>query len=212
MARLLLHCLICPQRALDMRVDQGKELLSIGRGAIASALNVAYQSGADERVPWLQELGACFVTLMQQGLLRGCIGSLHAQQSLLMDVKCNAISAALHDPRFAPLRTAEFDDIEIEISVLSPVRAMEVRDETDALAQLRPGIDGIVFEYGYQRSTFLPQVWQELSQPRLFLALLKRKAGLPADFWAEGIKLSRYTVTKWRETDVIEESPNGSTN
>lgn len=89
---------------------------------------------------------------------------------------------------------------------------MEVRDETDALAQLRPGIDGIVFEYGYQRSTFLPQVWQELSQPRLFLALLKRKAGLPADFWAEGIKLSRYTVTKWRETDVIEESPNGSTN
>lgn len=86
-----------------MRVDQGKELLSIGRGAIASALNVAYQSGADERVPWLQELGACFVTLMQQGLLRGCIGSLHAQQSLLMDVKCNAISAALHDPRFAPL-------------------------------------------------------------------------------------------------------------
>ena len=76
---------------------------------------------------------------------------------------------------------------------------MEIRDEADALAQMRPGVDGIVFEYGNYRSTFLPQVWEDLTQPRQFLAMLRRKAGLPDDFWEEGVKLSRYTVTKWSE-------------
>ncbi|WP_090575986.1 AmmeMemoRadiSam system protein A [Nitrosomonas sp. Nm58] len=192
-----------------MQPNRGKELLSIGRNAIARTLNVVYRSDIDEHAPWLQELGACFVTLMQDDQLRGCIGSLEAQRSLLMDVKSNAVSAALHDPRFAPLRAAEFDDTDIEISVLSPMLTMVVQDEADALVQLRPGIDGVVFEYGHCRSTFLPQVWQELSQPRQFLTRLKQKAGLPADFWAEGVKLSRYTVTKWREIDDVEEYPNG---
>ncbi len=76
---------------------------------------------------------------------------------------------------------------------------MDVRDEADALAQMRPNVDGIVFEYGSYRSTFLPQVWEDLTQPREFLAMLRRKAGLPDDFWEEGVKLSRYTVTKWSE-------------
>ncbi len=209
MAHLLLHYPIHPQGVLNMQLDQGEELLSIGRTAIARALNVAYRSKSDEHAPWLQELGACFVTLMQDGKLRGCIGSLEAQRSLLMDVKSNAVSAALHDPRFAPLRPAEFDETHIEISLLSPRLAMAAQDEVDALAQLRPGIDGIVFEYGYYHSTFLPQVWQELPLPHQFLAMLKRKAGLPADFWAEGIKLSRYTVTKWCEVVDMEEYPNG---
>jgi AmmeMemoRadiSam system protein A len=126
-----------------------------------------------------------------------------------MDVKRNAVSAALHDPRFALLLTAEFDDTYIEISLLSSRLAMLVQAEADALAQLRPSIDGIVFEYGCYRGTFLPQVWQKLSQPHQFLAMLKRKAGLPADFWAEGTKLSRYTVTKWREVEDMEEYLNG---
>lgn len=146
---------------LTILSDQGRELLSIARAAIARALNVAYRLESDERVPWLQELGACFVTLMQDGKLRGCIGSLEAQRSLLMDVKRNAVSAALHDPRFAPLLTAEFDDTHIEILLLSSRLAMPVQDEADALAHLRLDIDGIVFEYGCYRSTFLPQVWQE---------------------------------------------------
>ncbi|SFI93507.1 uncharacterized protein, PH0010 family/AmmeMemoRadiSam system protein A [Nitrosomonas sp. Nm34] len=205
MVHLFSHRPIHRLGILTMLPDQGRELLSIARAAIARALNVAYRLESDERVPWQQELGACFVTLMQDGKLRGCIGSLEAQRSLLMDVKNNAVSAALHDPRFAPLLTAEFDETHIEILLLSSRLAMVVQDEADALAQLRPGIDGIVFEYGCYRSTFLPQVWQELSQPHQFLAMLKRKAGLPADFWAEGIKLLRYTVTKWREVEDMEE-------
>lgn len=188
-----------------MLPDQGKALLSIGRATIARALHVPYRSNIDETIPWLQEMGACFVTLLQNDKLRGCIGSLEAHRSLLSDVKSNAVSAALHDPRFFPLQSNEFDGTEIEISLLSAAQVMEIGNEADALAQLQPGIDGIVFEWGRSRSTFLPQVWQELPKPEQFLAMLKRKAGLPVDFWSETVKLSRYTVIKWRETDVMEE-------
>ena len=181
--------------------EQGNVLLPIARAAISRVLNVPYM--ADESAPWLAEHGACFVTLTQDGELRGCIGSLQAHRSLLEDVKSNAVSAALGDPRFTPLCMEELDITTVEISLLSTTLAMEVRDEADALAQLRPNVDGIVFEYGRYRSTFLPQVWESLAQPREFLAMLRRKAGLPDDFWAEGVKLSRYSVTKWSEPERL---------
>jgi hypothetical protein len=180
--------------------ERGKILLPIARAAIARALNLLHT--ADETAPWLEEHGACFVTLTQHGELRGCIGTLQAYRSLLSDIKSNAVSAALRDPRFAPLAAEEFDSIRIEVSLLSASEPMTIRHEEDAIAQLRPGIDGVIFEYGLQyRSTFLPQVWEQLPEPHQFMAHLKRKAGLPDDFWAEGVKLSRYTVTKWRESE-----------
>jgi AmmeMemoRadiSam system protein A len=175
----------------------GRVLLPIARAAISRALDVP--RAADETAPWLAEHGACFVTLTQDGELRGCIGTLEAHRPLLADVKSNAVYAALNDPRFMPLSVEELDITTVEISLLSPTTAMDVRDEADALAQMRPNVDGIVFEFGSYRSTFLPQVWEDLAQPRQFLAMLRRKAGLPDDFWAEGVKLSRYTVTKWSE-------------
>jgi AmmeMemoRadiSam system protein A len=152
-----------------------------------------------ETAPWLSECGACFVTLTQHGELRGCIGSLQAHRPLLEDVKSNAVSAALHDPRFMPLSAAELDITNIEVSVLSPPQAMVFRDEADALAQLRPHVDGVIFQCAPYRSTFLPQVWEQLPQPREFMAHLKHKAGLPAVFWSPEVKLSRYTVEKWKE-------------
>ena len=182
-----------------MAIEQGKILLPIARAAISQVLSVPY--AADETAPWLTEHGACFVTLTQSGELRGCIGSLEARRPLLADVKSNAVSAALRDPRFTPLTVEELDITIVEISLLSTALTMDVRDEADALAQLRPGVDGIIFEYGRYRSTFLPQVWEQLPQPHQFMAHLKRKAGLPDDFWAEGVKLSRYTVTKWGEKE-----------
>ena len=177
--------------------ERGEILLPIARAAISRVLNVPHT--ADESAPWLAGHGACFVTLTQHGELRGCIGSLQAHRPLLEDVKSNAVSAALHDPRFTPLSVEELDITTVEISLISAAQAMQVRDEADALAQLRPSIDGIIFEFGRYRSTFLPQVWESLAQPRDFLAMLRRKAGLPDNFWAEGVKLSRYSVTKWKE-------------
>jgi len=184
-----------------MNIEQGKILLPIARAAISQALNVPHT--ADETAPWLAEHGACFVTLTQNGELRGCIGSLQAHRPLLADVKSNAVSAALRDSRFTPLTVEELDITTVEVSLLSATQEMDVRDEADALAQMRPNVDGIIFEYGRYRSTFLPQVWESLAQPRQFLAMLRRKAGLPEDFWAEGVKLSRYSVTKWSESDQL---------
>jgi AmmeMemoRadiSam system protein A len=177
--------------------DKGKILLPIARAAISRALG-QHQS-ADETAPWLSEPGACFVTLTRHGQLRGCIGSLAAHRSLLADIKSNAVSAALHDPRFMPLTEDELDLTDIEVSLLTPALPMEFNNEADALSQLRPNTDGVVLEFAHYRSTFLPQVWEQLPEPRQFMAHLKRKAGLPADFWDAAVRLSRYTVSKYKE-------------
>ena len=177
----------------------GQVLLPIARAAISTALK--QPMAAPEDAPWLQQNGACFVTLTQQGQLRGCIGSLEARRSLLADVKANALAAALQDPRFAPLRLTELARTRVEVSLLSPMQAMQFDGQADALAQLRPGIDGVVFQFGQRRSTFLPQVWEQLPSVTEFMAHLKLKAGLPADFWAQGVLLQRYTVDKWQEGD-----------
>ncbi len=183
-----------------MRSDAGQTLLPIARAAISTALGQPRE--AHEATPWLQEPGATFVTLTQRGQLRGCIGTLQAHRSLLADVKANALAAATRDPRFAPLVATELEHTDIEVSWLSPMLAMRFDGEADALAQLQPGIDGVVFEFGRHRSTFLPQVWEQLPSAAEFIAQLKRKAGLPADFWSAEVRLQRYTVAKWKETDL----------
>lgn len=187
-----------------MQVEHGRILPVIARDAISNAVDVPRAAAViDKTAPWLAEWGASFVTLTQDDELRGCIGTVQAHQSLLADIKHNAVCAALNDPRFPPLAKAELAAVRIEVSLLSKPQPFDFTDEPDALVQLSPGVDGIVFEYGHHRSTFLPQVWEILARPEQFLAELKRKAGLPGDFWAEDVKLSRYTVSKWRETDLI---------
>ncbi len=183
--------------------NKGKILLSIARAAIAETLGLPHtpvEALAQNR-PWLQEKAACFVTLMQNGQLRGCIGTLEAHRSLLEDVIHNANAAAFHDSRFSPLTHDELDTTEIEISLLSDMQPLIFSGEQEALTQLRPGIDGVLLESGQHRGTFLPQVWQQLPDKKDFMAHLKNKAGLPSDFWSDEIKLYRYTVTKWKETD-----------
>lgn len=177
--------------------DQGDILLKLARAAIAEKLG--HQALSIIQPAWLAEPGATFVTLTQNGELRGCIGTLEACRPLGVDVRENAVAAAFHDPRFMPLTPAEFDTIRVEVSLLSPSEPLVVMNEADALACLRPGVDGVIFEYGHHRSTFLPQVWEQLPEPAKFLAHLKLKAGLDADFWADDVRLSRYTVNKWKE-------------
>lgn len=182
-----------------MSHERGQILLPIARAAIANALGRHH--AAREDAEWLLDHGACFITLTRQDELRGCIGSLEARRPLLADVKANAYAAAFRDPRFSPLMVEELDYTRVEVSLLSPMEPVAFASEQDALAQLRPHVDGLVFEYGHYRSTFLPQVWEQLPQPEQFMGYLKRKAGLSTDFWAEGVRLSRYTVSKWKESN-----------
>jgi AmmeMemoRadiSam system protein A len=175
----------------------GPILLTLARNAIAQHLGAPTRT-LDEP-DWLNEPAATFVTLTQHGQLRGCIGSLTAHRPLGQDIVHNALDAAFHDPRFPPLRLTELATLRIEVSRLSPQQALQFTDEADALAQLRPGIDGVVFECDSHRGTFLPQVWEHLPLPIQFLGQLKHKAGLPATFWSPAVRLHRYTVEKWKE-------------
>jgi uncharacterized protein len=181
-----------------MHDNAGAILLPIARAAIARELGRTH--AACEEADWLRAPGACFITLKQGENLRGCIGTLRAHRPLLDDVKANALGAAFRDPRFSPLALHELGLTRLEISLLSELEAISFESEPHATSQLRPGIDGVLFEYGYHQSTFLPQVWNELPDPGEFIAHLKHKAGLPPDFWDKDVKLARYTVSKWEET------------
>ena len=140
----------------------------------------------------LQQNFASFVTLHKDGELRGCIGTLEAYQPLITDIAEHAYSAAFQDPRFPALQDDEYEQIDIEISVLGKPEEMTYKNEEDLLHQIRPDIDGLILEHGYNRGTFLPSVWEQLPEKKDFLNHLKMKAGLPVDWWDNAAKISRY--------------------
>lgn len=149
---------------------------------------------------WLREPAATFVTLeWADGSLQGCIGNLEPHMRLGDAIARNAVAAAFDDPRNRPLDRRSAARLTVDISLLSPLEEMTFRDEAEAMAQLRPGVDGALLEWGRHRGTFLPQVWDSLPRREDFFRELKHKAGLPSDFWAPGVRLWRYTVEKWSD-------------
>lgn len=163
---------------------------SISKGLCGETLAVR---ASDYPEP-LRLLRATFVTLHVDEMLRGCIGTLEARRTLVEDVAGNAYGAAFRDPRFSTLTRPEYERLDIHISVLSLPEPMQFSSEADLLAQLRPRVDGLVIEESFYRGTFLPSVWEQLPDPREFLRQLKRKAGLPADYWSNSLRVQRYTT------------------
>ena len=182
---------------IERNAPDGSLMIALARSAISSRLG--WQFALDASAPFLDQPAATFITLTKNGQLRGCIGSLQAHRSLREDIEANAQAAAFQDPRFEPLKFDELRQVRIEVSLLSHLAPIEFSSEADLLSKLRPGEDGLVLELGRQRGTFLPQVWQTLPTPEAFFGELKRKAGLPRDFWDAGIRVSRYSVAKWSE-------------
>jgi hypothetical protein len=185
-----------PEAAADDDVALGRSLVTTARQTLARALGLQ-ASRADPMAdhPALRHPGATFVTLHgADGQLRGCVGRLEATRSLGDDVRANALAAAFDDSRFAPLRAHEWPGLQVEVSLLDPPEPLHARSEAEAMAALRPGIDGVIFEWQGARVTLLPQVWRQLPHAADFIAALKRKAGLAAGFWSPDIRLSRYRV------------------
>lgn len=174
-----------------------EQILAVARRSIAQGLETGTPLRVDPREypQKLQAQRACFVTLNRRGQLRGCIGHLEPVQTLIEDVAENAFAAAFRDPRFPPLRADETADLTLHISVLSEPEPIDFTDQQDLLRQIRSGVDGLILEgpLGH-RGTFLPSVWEQLPDPAQFLAHLKLKAGLPADYWDGRIRIWRYTT------------------
>jgi len=171
-----------------------EDLLDLAHGAIDQGLagRGPPEPGPDRYPAPLREPGAAFVTLRRAGHLRGCLGSIEAQRPLVQDVASNAHRAAFRDPRFLPLTPSERSDLSIGIEVLGPPEPLPAPTEDELLARIQPGRDGLILAYGDRAGTFLPTVWQHLPEPGQFLAELKRKAGLPADFFSRELRVHRF--------------------
>lgn len=172
---------------------------------LVAAAWASLRHGIAERAPLIPDLadvtdrllqpGAAFVTLKIEGSLRGCIGTLEPRDPLVVDVAWNAYRAGFEDPRFPPLTGAEADRIDLHISVIGPAIPVPARSEEELLASLEPHVDGVILELPpHRRSTFLPQVWDSLPEGPEFLAHLRKKAGLPPDYWSPELRFHRYRM------------------
>lgn len=176
---------------------QGAALVQLARKTIFERLGLKLEDPELdlEKEPALQEKAGTFVTLTIDGALRGCIGSLTADEPVVSGIKRNAVNAAFQDPRFPGLTREEADRIAVEVSVLSPPEPLEYKSPKDLLAKLHPNVDGVILQKGLARATFLPQVWEQLPEKEVFLEHLCTKAGLPSNAWEhQDLKVFTYQV------------------
>lgn len=179
-------------RCTSLTDEQQQHLLNVASNAIETGLGLVPTHPAKRFDDVLRRPRASFVTLYTHGDLRGCIGTLLAVRPLDEDVAANARAAAFEDPRFPPVSAQELPELTLTLSLLTDPQPMSFASETDLLNQLRPGVDGLILSAAGRRGTFLPAVWDTLPEPRDFLRQLKRKAGLPADYWGDDVRLERY--------------------
>jgi AmmeMemoRadiSam system protein A len=188
--------------------EQGQLLINLARNAILNELaGKTTNTIADTSIPAFQnerfqEHCGTFVTLKIKGQLRGCIGNLTPEGSVLEGIKRNAVNAAFHDPRFSSISAAELDRTQIEVSILTEPLPLAYQDSQDLIQKLRPHVDGVIIRKGHTSATFLPQVWEQLPRPENFLNHLCMKAGLPADAW----KYSKLEVLTY-QVQYFEEEP-----
>ncbi len=205
-------CLLCLAHMQDypdsqyLSPEQGKLLVKLARQTLQQQLAQrisqndidALEEALDE--PCFQTACGTFVTLTLKGQLRGCIGNLTSDDSIRTGIRHNAVNAAFHDPRFAPLSADDLEQVEIEVSILSAPQPLNYQDRADLLQKLRPHIDGVIVRKDFASATFLPQVWEQLPQPQDFLTQLCLKAGLAADAWKSAeLEISTYQVQYFHE-------------
>ncbi len=177
-------------------------LLKLARDTLEGYLQTGQTPAVDESTlsPRLKKIQGCFVTLNKNGNLRGCIGHIFPQTSLYKCVTENAVSAAVHDPRFRPVTYDELKDIVIDISVLGYPEILEHEGAEDLIKKLTPMKDGVVITAGSHKSTYLPQVWEQLPDKEDFLTQLCIKGGSSGDCWQDsGTKVETYQAQVFEE-------------
>jgi AmmeMemoRadiSam system protein A len=176
----------------EFSADERRFLLKLAHEAIDAAVQ---GREADTTPPseHLAEKRGAFTTLHLHGQLRGCVGYVFAVRPLSHTIAETAVAAALHDTRFLPVTPEEAREIDIEISVLSPLKPIDPED-------VEVGKHGLVVTLSGRRGLLLPQVPQEYGWDReTFLSETCRKAGLPADAWEHGATLEAFTAEVFSE-------------
>lgn len=180
-----------------------KFLLALARQTIVDYYETGQKIKLDEgKIPdqELSHKAATFVTLTEDGMLRGCIGSLLAKRKMYEDVINNALYAAFGDARFNPVSREEIPKIKIEISVLSGSKPYKHKNQTELLQKIKPKEHGVIVQKGYSQATYLPQVWDDLRDKKEFLSSLCQKAGLDKNAWqSQNCEIFYYTVEKFSE-------------
>ena len=162
----------------ELNAHEQQTLLAIARQAIIHGVQTGqeYIEPREEKV--LNQRNGCFVTIKQNGELRGCIGNFQSELPLFKEVAQMAQASATKDPRFYPLKEKDLDNFTLEISVLSPLQKVEDIEEIEV------GKHGIYIEKSFYRGVLLPQVALEHNWDRLtFLQQTCLKAGLPTEAW-----------------------------
>ena len=191
-----------PSPCIELAARERERLLEIARASIRHGLDngTAFSVDRAEIDGPLARTSAVFVTLLRDGQLRGCVGSLEARAPLAQAVATSAYNAAFRDHRFPELRSAEFHALAIEVSVLSPLEPLEAASRDELLAALQPGVDGLLLEDRGRRATFLPKVWEKIPAPQEFVEQLLLKAGLPPDHWSDSLDIRRYRTLTFAES------------
>lgn len=178
-------------------MDRGTVLIRLAREAIGAALGGPPVT--KPALPRLDEPGACFVSLKQGEALRGCIGNLRISPTLYDAVVHNAEAAALHDPRFSPLRRDELGRTRIEISLMSPLEPIPAGTRAELLAHLRVGVDGLVLSAGPHSAVFIPAMWEQIPDADEFIDHLLAKGRFPRGRWPAGMHAERFTAEHFVE-------------
>jgi len=182
---------------MQLHHEQAQHLLKFARDAIQAALGreAAVRPAGFEHID-----NANFVTIKRAGVLHGCVGTLEPGDNILDSLAQNAVGAALRDPRATPINCHDIASLNLELSILSEIELVPGATEGEIIKKLRPDRDGVIIRFRGQRATFLPQVWENLPHPKMFLQQLKRNAGLAANFWHKDLEVWRYSVEKWSES------------
>lgn len=198
---------------MTLKISQtdGQLLIKLARDSILQALSKDnnHKKSEVDTAHFKQHLSSfiltdkrgTFVTLHKNRALRGCIGNIEPVKTIFSGVMENARHAAFNDSRFSPLSREEFQEIDIEVSILTPPGKVAYSDPHDLIKKLIPCIDGVIIKKRYHSATFLPQVWEQLDTHEQFLSHLCIKAGLDGDAWKkETLEVFKYQVQFFEES------------